>query len=337
VNVELGSTRPLHDGAQITLAPSRVGTATITLHRGGAADAHVHLTPAEARCCGRMAVWTAGELLQLRTAYDIAGDAPVDLTGLARLLGRNRAKVCRKARSLGFTNLQRKKRRQCSLPFKQLKTGSVELRALQSKLAKARIAKNGHPRGALGMRHTPEARAKISARSRKSWADPKSGHHSEHSKQASSDSAHARFTSGRAQLQGRYSRCAGGKRADLGDVYFRSSWEANYARYLNWLRAHGKLDAWSYEAKTFIFAAIKRGTRAYTPDFLVTIAGRDEWHEVKGWMDPKSVTRLRRMAKYFPREVVRVIGESWFRAAYRSGLPGLIPGWEGNKRGNRGA
>jgi hypothetical protein len=52
VNVELGSTRALHDGAQITLAPSRVGTATITLHRGGVADSHVHLTPAEARQVG---------------------------------------------------------------------------------------------------------------------------------------------------------------------------------------------------------------------------------------------------------------------------------------------
>ena len=134
------------------------------------------------------------------------------------------------------------------------------------------------------------------------------------------------------------SRSAGGRRADLGDRYFRSAWEANYARYLNWRVARGELAAWEYETKTFVFERISRGTRSYTPDFrLVFPDGRHEWHEVKGWMDPKSVTRLARMARYFPAEVVRVIDAKWFREAFKSGLATAIPGWESGKRGSRGA
>ena len=134
-----------------------------------------------------------------------------------------------------------------------------------------------------------------------------------------------------------YSRSAGGKRADLGGRYFRSSWEANYARYLNWLIERGQIAGWKFEAKTFEFAGIKRGTRFYTPDFLVTLKdGSYEWHEVKGWMDAASKTRLKRMAKYHPAEKIVIVGEKWFRAVARQGLTRLIPNWETNKRGSRG-
>lgn len=125
-----------------------------------------------------------------------------------------------------------------------------------------------------------------------------------------------------------YSRARGGRRADLGEVYFRSSWEANYARYLNWLVRHGKIVGWEYEVKTFVFERISRGTRAYTPDFRVVMSdGRVEWHEVKGWMDPKSRTRLDRMKRYYPNEVVVVIGKTWFQSASRNIAP-MIPNWE---------
>lgn len=127
----------------------------------------------------------------------------------------------------------------------------------------------------------------------------------------------------------RYSRTAGGKRADLDNQYYRSSWEANYARFLNWLQAQGEIISWEYEPHTFIFEAIKQGTRAYTPDFKVYFPKNYyEWHEVKGWMDPKSKTRLARMEKYYPNETIVLIDKAWFRQANRSGLAGLIPGWE---------
>jgi hypothetical protein len=42
-----------------------------------------------------------------------------------------------------------------------------------------------------------------------------------------------------------YARCKSGRRDDLGGIYLRSAWEANYARYLDilmkWTRAAGPL------------------------------------------------------------------------------------------------
>lgn len=114
-------------------------------------------------------------------------------------------------------------------------------------------------------------------------------------------------------------------------MYFRSSWEANYARYLKWLVEMKKIAGWEYESRTFIFEGISRGTMSYTPDFKVIQSdGSHEWHEVKGWMDAKSATRLRRMEKYFPEEKVRVIDHAWFKDAART-VAGLIPNWESRR------
>ena len=58
-------------------------------------------------------------------------------------------------------------------------------------------------------------------------------------------------------------RAKGGTRKDLG-FYVRSTWEANYARYLKWLQLNGQIEEWAYEPKTFEFVGIKRGSRFYT-------------------------------------------------------------------------
>jgi hypothetical protein len=86
-----------------------------------------------------------------------------------------------------------------------------------------------------------------------------------------------------------------------GDFYFRSKWEANYALYLDFLVKQGQIARWEYEADTFIFDAIKFGTRSYRPDFKVFNEDTTfEYHEVKGYMDSRSKTKLKRMAKYYP-------------------------------------
>lgn len=119
-----------------------------------------------------------------------------------------------------------------------------------------------------------------------------------------------------------------GLREDLG-ISVRSSWEANYCRYLNLLKAQGQIAGWEYEPKTFWFEAIRRGVRSYLPDFRVTFPdGHHEWHEVKGWMDPKSRTKLNRMRIYYPKEQMVVIDRAWFRQAEKTGLSGVIPHWE---------
>jgi hypothetical protein len=123
-------------------------------------------------------------------------------------------------------------------------------------------------------------------------------------------------------------RGRGGTRKDIG-LFVRSSWEANYARYLNFLQRNGDVISWSYEPKTFWFDKIKRGTRFYTPDFLVTWKnGTSEFHEVKGYMDQKSATKLRRMKQFYPDVTVQLIDKSRYQRLNKQ-LSGLIPGWEG--------
>lgn len=118
----------------------------------------------------------------------------------------------------------------------------------------------------------------------------------------------------------------GGTRQDLG-IYVRSSWEANYARYLNFLVDRGQIESWRYEPKTFEFP-VKRGSRFYTPDFEVTErGGRIVYHEVKGYMDQRSATKLRRMETHFPEVVVVVIGGDEMREI-KTKVGRLIPGWE---------
>lgn len=84
-------------------------------------------------------------------------------------------------------------------------------------------------------------------------------------------------------------------------MFFRSKWEANYALYLDFLIKCKEIKAWEFEPDTFLFEKIITGTRTYTPDFKVFL-NNDliEYHEVKGYMDPKSKTKLKRMRKYYP-------------------------------------
>lgn len=84
-------------------------------------------------------------------------------------------------------------------------------------------------------------------------------------------------------------------------IYFRSLWEPNYALYLDFLIKQKQILKWEYEPDTFWFDQIKRGVRSYKPDFKVTnIDGSIEYHEVKGYMDAKSKTKLKRMRIYYP-------------------------------------
>lgn len=111
-------------------------------------------------------------------------------------------------------------------------------------------------------------------------------------------------------------------------VYFRSRWEANYARYMEYLREQGDVVSWAHEPKTFWFAGIKRGVTSYLPDFLVVYPdGREEYHEVKGWMDAKSATKIKRMARYHPDVVLRVVGTKEYTVLEREWAT-KIEGWE---------
>ena len=127
------------------------------------------------------------------------------------------------------------------------------------------------------------------------------------------------------QTSGR--RGNGGRRSDLDDRYFRSAWEANWARYLNWLIDQGQVKTWCFESETFEFP-VKRGSKFYTPDFKVINADDSvEYHEVKGYMDQPSRTKLERMARYYPTVRVIVIDKAtYYDVAHKIGKS--LDGWE---------
>lgn len=101
----------------------------------------------------------------------------------------------------------------------------------------------------------------------------------------------------------------------LGDkeFYGRSKWERNYARYLQFQKEKGIIHDWFHEPYTFWFHNIMRGVRSFLPDFKVCPRINSHyWVEVKGHMDDKSATKLKRMAKYYPDELVVLIDKKWF-------------------------
>jgi hypothetical protein len=96
-------------------------------------------------------------------------------------------------------------------------------------------------------------------------------------------------------------------------MYLKSNWEKRYALYLDFMKKHKHVTDWEYEPDTFWFDGIKRGTNNYKPDFKVLFpSGNHEYFEVKGFMDSKSKTKIKRMAKYHPNIILRVIDKTWF-------------------------
>ena len=116
---------------------------------------------------------------------------------------------------------------------------------------------------------------------------------------------------------------------EIGGVkkYYRSKWEANYAYYLEWLKSNGQIQSWKHEPKTFWFDGIKRGVVSYLPDFeVIENDGRVVYHEVKGWMDSRSATKIKRMAKYHPSVGLIVIDKRAYIQIYKK-VSGIVPGW----------
>lgn len=104
------------------------------------------------------------------------------------------------------------------------------------------------------------------------------------------------------------------------EYFFRSKWEANYALYLDWLKKKKEIKDWLYEKDTFWFEQIKRGCRSYKPDFkIINYNDTIEYHEVKGWMDSKSKTKINRMRIYYPKIKLIVIQEKEYNALKKWG------------------
>lgn len=109
-------------------------------------------------------------------------------------------------------------------------------------------------------------------------------------------------------------------------IFARSSWEANIAAYFEFLKQKKEILDWEHEPNTFWFLKIKRGVRSYKPDFLITNNdGSQYYEEVKGWMDAKSKTKLKRMALYYPEVKISVLDKDRYKAI--SANKSIIPNW----------
>lgn len=184
-----------------------------------------------------------------------------------------------------------------------------------------------HPQGFAGGTHTADARAEIAKKARAAWANPKSTFNTREFRRRRGDAVSKAWPKrSKAEM---YSRTKKGKREGLGDHHFRSRWEANYARYLEFLKSRGEIFKWDFEPDTFWFEKIRRGTRSYTPDFKVWATENSEPYfvEIKGWMDQKSKTKLKRMAKYYPQIRIELVGQKEYMALCRS-IGRVVPGWE---------
>lgn len=192
-----------------------------------------------------------------------------------------------------------------------------------SESTKIRIRERGHPKGALGMKHSDETKRIISEKSKQAWMNKTEEQLEQHSKMASENGRKTNPINREGASWKAGWRDIGGYRK-----YYRSRWEANYARYLEHLRVNGVIRSWLHEPRTFWFDGIKRGCMSYLPDFeVIENSGRFVYHEVKGWMDDRSKTKIKRMAKYHPEIELVVIGAKDYRELDKK-CKCLLEGWE---------
>lgn len=192
--------------------------------------------------------------------------------------------------------------------------------------AKKRIAQNGHPRGMLGKKHSAEAKAKFSVSHKKRWLmlteEQKMDIKFKMMKGRIANGTYAPNYSSKRTWKAAW-REFGGKKH-----FYRSRWEANYGRYLEFLKLHSKIKDWLHEPDIFWFEGVKRGSVSYLPDFkIINNDDSIEYHEVKGWMDARSKTKISRMAKYHPSVKLIVIQKKEYDEILCK-LARSIPGWE---------
>lgn len=95
--------------------------------------------------------------------------------------------------------------------------------------------------------------------------------------------------------------------------------EAHLYQYFKWCEDRGLIRGLQYEPITFWFP-IMGGTTSYKPDFWYfdNEAGKLIVTEVKGYMDPKSNTKLTRMKKYYPKIEVRLVASREYRGIIKT-------------------
>lgn len=235
-----------------------------------------------------------------------------DLDELTEKLGRTaKTNVSRRARELGLTI--------------QGREHNTKTRTKMSENTRKWLKNNGHPRGYSGHKHGEETRKRLSERSKEYFSNESIENQSERVMKM----LKTKHKKGNLHIPRRnvswISQWAeiGGKRN-----FYRSRWELNYALYLQWLKENKQILDWEHEPETFWFEGILRGTRSYLPDFkVIELSGDVAYHEVKGWMDDRSKTKIKRMAKYHPDVRLIVIDAKAYRSLAKTAKR-FVKGWQ---------
>lgn len=269
--------------------------------------------------------WNATEDARLKVLFC---NSEKTVEQIAKEMGRTVASVdCRLGRIgirgarkfLSPSSATRKKMSNAQRQFART-PGQAELRSERSK--KWHV-ENQHPKGMKGKRHSKEARAKIGKAG-------KGRRLTEVQIKKAVDTKIAKYgTAGPFAHNRRRKWKAGWRNVSGRQIYFRSSWEFNYAIYLESLVSEGGIQGWEYEARAFTFDKPLSGAFSYLPDFEVTLLGGGvEYHEVKGWMDSRSQIKLRLMKESFPNVVLKLIQKAWFEEFEKNGNPATLAHWE---------
>jgi endogenous inhibitor of DNA gyrase (YacG/DUF329 family) len=263
-----------------------------------------------------------------------AEQRPPRLVEFCRKYGRHRQHIARKARRLGIqfrpvhgkAKITEARQRQRAEARKRERLRKAEARR---KKAEAEAAWKNSPLGALlEAVRTEENKKRGGKASRDRWmrlTDDEKRAVRDKQKRAMM----ARYGKGNVNRPNQtHTRGVGGIREDLG-IYMRSTWEANWARYLNLAIAQGSVKAWEYEPVTFTFPdGADPDVRSYTPDFRVCMPdGAAVYHEVKGWMTDRSRRALQLMRQFYPDVVVQVFSRRAYQQL-RQRWRDSIPEWE---------
>jgi len=236
----------------------------------------------------------------------------LDLDQLSDIMNRTETEICRVARRLNLTNVNRITiTEDVIIARKEIKRQN-HIRSINQFIE---LVRTNHPKGMLGKNHTDKTKQILSTKHKIVWKNKTDEERAV---------VYSNFSRGREKLKGmprsKYSK-TGGIREDL-NKYFRSKWEANIARTFNYSNI-----VWEFEPKRFYFSDISDGIESYLPDFY--LPELDIWIEVKGWMKDLDKLRINKFKEFYPVEYEKMvlIDEKLYIQIGKK-LSHLIPKWE---------
>lgn len=257
-------------------------------------------------------------------------DEDFNLDELASMINRPKTSICRFANKEQLTNINRNKSIYQKDKIKDGVNKYISTDKYKDNIYKKQTellryyAKNEHPKGMLGKHHDEETRKNMSVSHLELAANM--SYEEKHKIAMKAVKTKIKNKTTTSTTSNSYSRTKSGIRKDLGQ-YFRSSWEANIARILDYENIE-----WQYECNRFYFKEDIDGVISYQPDFY--LPQFHKWIEVKGWMDDKSKTRLSLFEKQYPEEYKNLILiDRKFYESLQKEFKDIITYWEdGSKK-----